>query len=186
MRRRERQTRGRGAQRDRRQVHAPPTTLRPQCATRPAAGTLAAPGSDPRDQGLRRHPLPAELTRFPRSRIEGDIPAMALVTSHYDPEECILQKIGIDDSEFTLPSQPGRVHLFFGTGTDLGPATPSGGELWSDVTVLDRYDMVLLTRDHPSASRRAGFPIQAWISHTTDDRPRRRSPRARLFPIGCS
>ena len=90
------------------------------------------------------NPLPAELTRFPRNQMEGDIPAMALVSSPYDPEECILRKIGIDDSEFTLPTGPGRVHFFVGGGATLGPDTPDGWSLWGTQDELKRYDLVLL------------------------------------------
>jgi hypothetical protein len=90
------------------------------------------------------NPLPADLTRFPRNRGEGDIPRIALVSSSYDPEECILRKMGIDDAEFTLPSEPGRVHLFQGNGASLGSDTPTGAELWSDAATLARYDMVML------------------------------------------
>lgn len=88
--------------------------------------------------------LPEELTRLPRNRNEGDIPHVALVTSEYDFEECILRKIGIDDAEFTKPTEAGRVHLFWGTGTGGGNALPSGKELWDDPSALARYDMVLL------------------------------------------
>jgi hypothetical protein len=92
------------------------------------------------------NPLPAELTRFPRNKSEGDIPAMALVTSNYDPEECILRKIGIDDAEFTIPSEAGRIHVFSGLGATLGSssAAPDGTSLWGNPDELKRYDMVLL------------------------------------------
>lgn len=90
------------------------------------------------------NPLPADLTRFPRNRSEGDIPRIALVTSVYDPEECILRKIGIEDSEFTAPSSEGRVNLFTGEGALGGTGAPWGYELWSDAATLARYDMVLL------------------------------------------
>jgi len=93
------------------------------------------------------NPLDAELTRFPRNRTEGDIPQVALVTSQYDPEECILRKIGIDDAEFTNPTQPGRVHVYAGGGALLDPRTPSGDTLWGDAAALARYDMVLLPCD---------------------------------------
>lgn len=93
------------------------------------------------------NPLPADLTRFPRNRSEGDIPRMALVTSSFDPEECILRKIGIDDAEFTAPTEPGRIHLFQGGGARGGDKTPSGTELWSSAATLQRYDMVLLPCD---------------------------------------
>lgn len=90
------------------------------------------------------NPLPEDLTRFPRNRSEGDIPRIALVTSTYDPEECILRKIGIDDAEFTTQGQDGRIHLFAGGGSKLSVNTPSGAELWNDSATLARYDMVLV------------------------------------------
>jgi len=89
------------------------------------------------------NPVPADLTRFPRNKSEGDIPAMALVTSTYDIEECILRKIGIDDSEFTLPTGQGRVHMFHGNGATDGTGTPDGSTLWSDLPTLKNYDLVL-------------------------------------------
>lgn len=81
--------------------------------------------------------LDAEQTRLPRNRFEGDIPQMALVTSPFDPTECILRKIGIDDSEFTTPSEDGRVHLYDGGGAALAnKTTPSSADLWADVANL--------------------------------------------------
>jgi hypothetical protein len=88
--------------------------------------------------------LPEELTRFPRNRSEGDIPRMAVVTSMYDPEECILRKIGIEDAEFTAPSETGRIHLYQGSGARGPSGTPQGSALWGDPATLARYDMVLL------------------------------------------
>jgi hypothetical protein len=94
------------------------------------------------------NPVPADLTRFPRNKSEGDIPAMAVVTTYQDVEECVLRKIGIDDSEFTLPTGQGRVHLYQGNGATDGSGTPEGSALWSDLPTLKNYDLVLL----PSSS----------------------------------
>lgn len=94
------------------------------------------------------NPLPADLTRLPKNQKEGDIPLTAIVTSYHDPTECILRKIGIDDGEFTVMGKGGRVHLFrFGdypqfSGQNLGPATPTGNELWGSLDVLKTYDLV--------------------------------------------
>jgi hypothetical protein len=90
--------------------------------------------------------LPAELTRFPRNKTEGDIPHMAIVTSVYDPEECILRKIGIEDTELTNQSGDGRIHLFKGMGATppLSSGDVEADALWGDPAALLRYDMVLL------------------------------------------
>src|SRR5258706_9629002 len=71
-------------------------------------------------------PLSKEITRMPRNKKEGDIPQMAIVSSVYDPTECIMRKIGIDDSEITNPGSPGRVHLYKGGGAMIDGSTPSG------------------------------------------------------------
>jgi hypothetical protein len=104
--------------------------------------------------------LTAEQTRMPRNKTEGDIPLMALTTGDADPFECLLRKVGIDDSEFTLPTGTGRVHMFHGqnangtpNGTDrfapaLGGAMfPNATTLWGGAdgmpNNLDKYDVVL-------------------------------------------
>lgn len=88
------------------------------------------------------NPLDGELTRLPKNKAEGDIPLTAIVTSSYDPTECILRKIGIDDKEFTLMLGGGRIHIFKGGGTSLGAETPPGDILWNNVDRLKTYDLV--------------------------------------------
>ncbi len=90
-----------------------------------------------------RNELPNELTRFPRNRMEGDIPRIAIATGYIDPIECVLRKMGIDDDEFTPPGADGRVHMFDNDGARLGAGTPAH-QLWDDSEALKRYDMVLL------------------------------------------
>jgi hypothetical protein len=108
-----------------------------------------------------------QLLRLPRKRSEGNIPRMALATGGYDRIECMLRKIGIDDSEFTPESGPGRVNLYAGKGDPVRPgglvvtrpqlpttayaASLNGGatftpatSLWADAKSLSRYDMVVL------------------------------------------
>jgi hypothetical protein len=99
--------------------------------------------------------LPPELTRLPRSRAEGDIPQFAIATGTYDPMDCLLRKIGIDQSEFTLPTGNGRVHLFAYGGNTLGPGTPSGDELVGNPATLNGYDVVLLPCDDQGQKARA-------------------------------
>ncbi|MFO0639783.1 MAG: carboxypeptidase regulatory-like domain-containing protein [Polyangiaceae bacterium] len=81
--------------------------------------------------------------RLPKNASEGDIPRIAIVTSTYDPTECILNEIGIDAAEFTAPSGPGRIHVFRGNGNTVSGAT-TGAELWSNAATLKKYQLVAL------------------------------------------
>jgi hypothetical protein len=90
--------------------------------------------------------------RLPRNHCEGDIPQIALTTGGDDALECWLRKVGIDDSEFTNDTGPGRVHLFAGggatraTGFDAshgGQAFGAADALWADPKKLARYDLAL-------------------------------------------
>jgi hypothetical protein len=107
---------------------------------------------------LDNHLDDANLLRLPRSQKEGNIPRIALTTGGYDRLECLIRKIGIDDSEFTLPTGAGRVNLYSGRGDFLGPATtayaaglnggaafPQAPAFWSTAANLDKYDMVVLS-----------------------------------------
>ena len=104
---------------------------------------------------------PVTLTRLPKNHTEGDIPQMAFVTGRVDALECVMRKIGIDDSEFTSSLESGRVHLYKGDGMtttfnrglggavapnvppDGGVATPTEDDLTNTTMQLDKYDMVL-------------------------------------------
>jgi hypothetical protein len=94
--------------------------------------------------------VPATLTRLPKNKGEGDIPLMAFATGSVDALECVMRKIGIDDSEFTVPyfmGGNGRVQIYTGSGsggaTINGDGQPTEDQLWSDPNVLNHYDMVL-------------------------------------------
>lgn len=113
-------------------------------------------------------PLDAAVTRLPRNQSEGDIPQMALTTGSADALECLLRKIGLDDSEFTTSSGSGRVHLFTGNGTPAFNATLGGATfanattLWDTTAHLMPYDVTFLsceggqrTGTKPTESRQA-------------------------------
>ena len=98
------------------------------------------------------------LMRLPRSQKEGNIPRIALTTGGYDRLECLLRKMGIDDSEFTVDTGPGRVNLYAGRGTFASPPTsayaptlsggvpfPTAVSFWGDPANLKKYDLVALS-----------------------------------------
>ena len=90
-----------------------------------------------------------ELTRLPRNRTEGDIPQIAIATGTADPFECLLLKIGIDAAEVTAPDAavPGRIHFYRATdapGLDLSKPAPTADTLYSSLSSLLRYDVLLL------------------------------------------
>ncbi|TVR01875.1 MAG: carboxypeptidase regulatory-like domain-containing protein [Deltaproteobacteria bacterium] len=101
----------------------------------------------PRVDPCQINQLPREMTRLPRNSSEGHIPQFAVTTGGCDALECLLRKIGIDDSEFTVPSEEGRVHLYAGRGgTDSfsgGPSFPSSMSWWDELDNLLPYDIIV-------------------------------------------
>jgi hypothetical protein len=97
-----------------------------------------------------------DMTRLPRTQFEtsqwDNIPAIAMVTGSVDPLECVLEKIGIADSEFTTntgtvtgsnPPRTGRVNVFVNNGAKLAGTTPTMADLVNDPTSLAKYDIVI-------------------------------------------
>jgi hypothetical protein len=83
------------------------------------------------------------LLRLPRDHTEGDLPEMAIATGSIDPFECLLRKIGVSDSEFTVPSASGRVHMYQQNGSVLASGGVPGTQLYSDASTLANYDLVI-------------------------------------------
>jgi hypothetical protein len=101
----------------------------------------------PRVEACQTLALPQELTRLPRNKSEGDIPLMALSTGRVDLLECVLRKMGIDQSEFTAPGGSGRVHLYQNPNR-AGQRAPDGtsnaeSSLTASAANLARYDMAI-------------------------------------------
>ena len=106
--------------------------------------------------------LDVSQTRLPRNQSEGNIPKIALTTGGADAMECLLRssKLGLDDSEFTLPTGSGRVNFYSGSGNP-GPATtryqagfngstaavslPTANPWWDQLSNLQKNDILILS-----------------------------------------
>jgi hypothetical protein len=142
----------------------------------------------------------ASLTRLPRNKTDGadvSLPVMAVATgaAHgwaYDFTvterlQCLLRRMGVSDSEFTLPSGNGSVRMYnhFSSGGCDVLATPWGGtgtcnvpsadtcnqikdvsgtfpdaatSLWNSADNLNQYDMIFLNCSGDMASDMRGYP----------------------------
>ena len=82
-------------------------------------------------------PFPVNM---PRNKAEGDIPRIAIATGSQDSVECVLRKVGLAESEFTNPLDPGRIHLYSGSfspGARIDATTPSENVLMGNLSVLN-------------------------------------------------
>ena len=98
--------------------------------------------------------LTAEQTRLPKTKAEGDIPKIAITTGNADSLECLIRKLGIDDTEITNDQGTGRVNLYKGNGVGQFKAGYPGGSgqslaaakpFWSSVDKLKAYDIVIFS-----------------------------------------
>lgn len=118
--------------------------------------------------------LPAELTRLPRNSSEGNIPKTAVVAGSYDPVECVLRKMGVDDAEFIAPSftefggGKGRIHVYkaLNSGILIGSgSTYDVDTLFKDLDWAKQYDQVLLPCDGDPRTPKTST-AQALVDYT--------------------
>lgn len=94
------------------------------------------------------NPLVAADTSLPRTKLQGDIPKMALVSGLCDEIECLMRKIGVADSEFTNDSGNGSIHLYASNGLNSitgGAALSPMTALWGDLDKLKQYDAIFMS-----------------------------------------
>jgi hypothetical protein len=87
--------------------------------------------------------------RMPRTHTDGlgnqaDIPLTALSTGDADALECVLLKMGVDQSEFTTPANGGRIQLYLGNGANVTGGAPAEATLTATLAELEKYDQVML------------------------------------------
>jgi hypothetical protein len=106
--------------------------------------------------------IPDGMARLPKNSTEGHIPKIALTTGESDAMECLLRKIGVEDTQFTTTDGMGRINLIGGgygmhLGTGSFAAMPSSGSMtftpvhpvaggadwWDSVDNLKKYDILL-------------------------------------------
>jgi len=91
--------------------------------------------------------LPPTFAVMPQNQNQGDIPKIAIATGAVDQVECVLRKIGINDSEFTDPTGSGRINLYLGSGSagsGIDSSTPSQASLMENASTLNQYDVLML------------------------------------------
>jgi hypothetical protein len=104
------------------------------------------------------------LLRLPAKQSEGDMPKIAISTGGADALECLVRKLGIDETEFTAPSGTGKINFFAGyegaakyvTTLNEGVDFPPAAELWSSVESLSQYDVVLMSCEGGSNTSEKG------------------------------
>ncbi|HWU85810.1 MAG TPA: hypothetical protein VN253_00940 [Kofleriaceae bacterium] len=117
--------------------------------------------------------LAAIDTRLPKTKAEGDIPRIAITTGNYDALECLVRKLGIDDSEFTTDAGTGRVHLYNGNGVNQfkagfpggSGAFPAAATLWGTVGKLSKYDVTIFSCE---GDQRPGDKPQSAMQAVSD------------------
>jgi len=91
--------------------------------------------------------LPASFAAMPQNQSQGDIPKIAIATGAVDQVECVLRKVGINDSEFTDPTGNGRINFYTGSGSPgsvIDSSTPTQASLMENYSTLSQYDVLML------------------------------------------
>jgi hypothetical protein len=105
--------------------------------------------------------LTATQTRLPTRQAEGSpvdaIPLMALSTGQVDGLECVLRKMGVEDSQFAVPGRGGRIEMYVDNGAVMN-GIPNYSQLTSSQAMIDQYDALIFpcrgnAHDEPAARK---------------------------------
>lgn len=128
--------------------------------------------------------VPAMTLTMPKNHTEGDIPRIGVLTGGFDPMECVLRKMGVQDSEFTDPGGTGHIQFYlanqpnapanpfgifasecpanpYGSGATIDPATPTQTTLFGTTgasPTINQYDMVILACEGYEENMQANWP----------------------------
>jgi hypothetical protein len=96
--------------------------------------------------------LPDGMLTLPKNGSEGDLPNIAISTGSADTLECLLVRVGVDESEYTPgPGGTGHIHIFQGDQNDQGepntnPSAPyAPAALWNSAANINLYDILMLS-----------------------------------------
>jgi hypothetical protein len=127
--------------------------------------------------------LPSALT-MPQNHTQGDIPRIGVLTGGFDPMECVLRKMGVQDSEFTDPTGTGHIQFYlptqahapanpfgifagecppnpYGAGAQISSATPPQSTLFGTTgaqPTINQYDVVILACEGYEEDMQANWP----------------------------
>ncbi|MEP6861847.1 MAG: carboxypeptidase regulatory-like domain-containing protein [Deltaproteobacteria bacterium] len=106
------------------------------------------------------NPIGAADTTFPKSMtdmtpntVSVNMPRLAITTGNADNLECLIRKMGVADSEITLPTGPGKINIYHGNGKTKTTAAFGGGSytfpeaqpFWSSEDSMKKYDAVIFS-----------------------------------------
>ncbi|HTJ45552.1 MAG TPA: hypothetical protein VL463_25785 [Kofleriaceae bacterium] len=120
--------------------------------------------------------LPTGSNRLPRNHTEGDMPSIAIATGAADELECLIRRVGIDDTEIGSNGDGRKVQLFSGfqPGANMFAAGYPGGagtfgmaaSNLTDPTKLETFDRVMFSCEGSPAniSQSQAVAITDWAN----------------------
>ena len=115
---------------------------------------------------------------FPTQQSEGDIPLIAVATGSVDAAECVMRKVGIKDTEFTVPTASGgigRIQLYQGSDNPGIKKDVNGASLPNESALVgtsvgsssfNNYDIVMFPCQGTAAGQATAASQTNLINYT--------------------